>query len=276
MTLAQHLTLGNRRAHWLRHYPTADFWEPWHLAVLSHGGMGNGPPPVTFMAPLYHPAEKHNNSAAQLLLNFEKRTLLGHLPGQMTLDRSVPNSLLEACVEAEISDLPLFWNDLPGHVEEHLNATEGPHLDAVARAVRKELRSRGVDISADPDVFPMAVTDSRSYAALARTLLLVALLPDTPFRWRAYCPRGDFVPYSALSLNIDVPEQFFVQHGESGQREVMLGLNLALAEVVSTVAGQALVPVLSSRVSFSTLFAPDRPESSRLRRPGSSSTVFLR
>jgi len=246
------------------------------MAVLSHGGMGSSPPPVTFMSPLYHPAAKHSNPASALLLSFEKRTLLGHLPGRMTLDRIVPTSLLEACVEAEVDDLPLFWNDLPAHVHKHLNATESPHFDAVARAVGSELRSRGVNTAADPDVFPVAVTDSRSYAALARTLLLVGLLPNTPFQWRAYCPRGSFVPYSALSLNIDVPEQFFIQHGESGQREVMLGLNVAVADVVNTVVGQALVPVLSSRVSFSTLFTPTRTESSRLRCAGSSSTVFLR
>jgi len=276
VTAARHLSVSNRRASWLRQYPTAEFWEPWHMAVLSHGGLGSSPPPVTFMAPLYHPAVKHRNPASLLLLSFEQRTLLGYLPGQMTLDRGVPAALLEACIAAEVDDLAAFWNDLPGHVVKHLNAAEGPHLNAVARAVGQELRSRGVDTSLDPDVFPAAITDSRSYAALARMLLLVALLPDTPFQWRAYCPAGHFVPYSALTLNIDVPESFFVRYGESGQREVMLGLNLAVAEVVSTMSGQVLIPVLSSRVSFSTLFAPTTPESSKVRRPGSSSQVFLR
>ena len=53
------------------------------------------------------------------------------------------------------------------------------------------------------------------------------------------------MPYSASVLNIDVLEKFFIQYGESGQRGVMLGLNLAVTEVVSTVAGQAPVPVLN-------------------------------
>ncbi|MBB5293767.1 hypothetical protein HNQ10_000580 [Deinococcus metallilatus] len=260
---------------WRGHYPDADFWEPWHMAVLHHGGMGGSPPPVSVMADLYHPARPVNNPASRLLLTFEKRTLLGHLPPEMRLEHTVPQSLLDECLEAPVEDLHAFWGNLDSHVHKHVVPDEQPHLDAAARAIRGEVRRRGLDPDLDPDFFPTAVTDAASYAALARAILFVALLANTPLRFHLYCARADFVPYAALTLNIDMPEAFLQAHGESGTREVVLGLHLAVAERLSLPRETLFVPILNREVNFSTLYAPKAAQSSRLRAGGRSSIVIL-
>lgn len=275
MKPADHLSLRQRLPVWKHWYPDAAFWEPWHMAMLSHGGIGNAPPPVTVMADLYHPAVKQNNPASSLLLTFEKRTLLGHLPAQMRLERTVPESLLTECLDAEPRDLEAFWGDLRGHVEKHVTPDEQPHLDEAARAVRAEMRARGIDPDVAPEFFPNAVTGDVSYAALARNILALALAPSSPLRLRLYCARASFQPYGALSLNIDVPEEFLHSHRESGTREVTLGLNVAIADHVIIPEGDVFVPLLSEVVSFSTLYAPDRSTSSQSRWNGRSSRVIL-
>lgn len=275
MKAAAQLSVRLRYPFWLRWYPTLQFWEPWHMAVLSHGGLGLGPPPVTVMAPLYHHSAKRDNPATKLLLDFEKRTLLGHLAPQVRLERTVPASLLEVCRDVVVEDLNAFWGDFTGHVRKHLVPDEIPHFDAAARAVRSAVRNLGFDPDTDLETFPLAVIDGDSYAALARAILFLAVLPQSPLGCRLYCARTEFVPYGALTLNIDVTERFLQAHGEPGDREVTLGLNLAVADQVVTPAGQVFVPALQQDVSFSTLFAPDRKSSAQMRGNGRSSTVIL-
>lgn len=275
MTDLTQLTLRLRLPVWRRHYPSAAFWEPWHMAVLSHGGVGHPPPPVTIMENLYHPARPRSNPASQLLLQFERRTLLGHLPASMRLERSVPLSLLSECMDVETADLHHFWGNLQGHVDKHLTAEELPHLDEAARAIRSEVRQRGLDPDRRPEFFPERVTDGLSYAALARAILFVACLRSSPLRLRLYCARSEYAPYAALSLNIDVSETFLHSHGEPGGREVVLGLNLAVADRIEGREGPIFVPVLSSAVDFATLFAPDQSLSTGLRAGGRSSSVIL-
>lgn len=270
MTLLRHLSVRQRRPAWLRAYPTPAFWEPWHLAVLSHGGIGNAPHPITFMAPVSHPATPSSHPAFQLLLTFEQRTALGHLAPQMRLERTVPESLLSGCLTAVVPDLHLYWGTLRLHVQTHLNPTEGPELDAAAQAIRQEVQSRG--LAPDPAFFPAQVTDEDTYAALARAILYVGLLAHSPFSMFMYCARSAYVPYGALVLNVAVPAAF---HG--GSREVILGLHVAAAQAVQ-VGGKgatAYVPVLDSEVTFSTLYAPDSAQSSRMRTAGKSSAVIL-
>jgi hypothetical protein len=242
------------------------------MAMLSHGGMGNAPPSVSLMADLYHPAKSQKNPAAQLLLTFEQRTLLRHLPAQMRLERTVPLSLLEECLAVVQPDLYLYWGDLTSHFRKHFNSTETPYLDAVCQAIRTEIQQRGGIV--DPAVFPARVVDVDTYAALARAILFVGLLPRSPFNTLLYCARSPdgHVPYGALVLNIIVPT------GLLGDREVILGLHLAVADMVMVGKGsntQLFVPVLSKAVHFSTLYAPDNAQSSRSRANGNSCSVIL-
>lgn len=245
------------------------------MAVLQHGGMGQVPSPVTLMADLYHPAKPQANPASTLLLTFEKRTLLGHLPPEIRLQRTVLESLMDDCQDTPAASLGEFWGNLDSHVQKHLTSDEQPHLEAAARALRAEMQSRGVDLSLDPTFFPATVTDAASYAALARAILFLAVLPASPLRLRLYSARGDFVPYGALNLNIDVPEGFLQAHGEAGTREVVVGLALAIAERVVTPKEAVFVPILNQELYFSTLYAPDPPSSSRLRQRGRSGIVVL-
>lgn len=277
MTAASHLGLRSRVAAWQQHYPTRAFWRAWHMAVLAHGGMGAAPPPVSVMDDLYHPARPLKNPASTLLLTFEKRTLLGHLPTETRLERTVPRSLLDACAGvADPRDLAAFWGDLSAHVARHLTPAEQPHLSAAARAIRAELRARGVDPDAVPGFFPAAVTDLPTYAALARAILFLAVLPESPLGFRLYSASSSrYVPYDALTLNVDVTERFLQERGESGEREVILGLPLAVAETVEVPRARLLVPILGRLVFFGTLYAPDAPLSSRLRTPGRSATLYL-
>lgn len=252
------------------------FWKAWHLATLAHGGMGQPQPPVSVMADLYHPAKSLNNPASTLLLTFEKRTLLGRLPSETRLDRSVPRSLLDACATVSSGELGMYWGDLDGHVAKHLTPTEQPHLNAVARAIRAELQGRGAEVENLPDFFPAQVTDAASYAALARAVLFLAVLPNTPLSFRLYCAHNSpYLPYDALTLNVDVTERFLLSHGETGEREVMLGLQLAVADPVILEGTRLLIPVLNAEVSFGTLHAPSTPLSARLREAGRSATLYL-
>jgi hypothetical protein len=276
MKAADHLGLAARRAAWTAWYPEASFWQTWHMAMLNHGGMGNPPLPVSVMDDLYHPARPQRNPASTLLLNFEKRTLLGRLPPQTRLERTVPRSLLDACLRVRPEDLQPFWGNLGDHVGRHLTLDEQPHLTSAARAIRAEVRARGVDPDADPGFFPSAVTDVSSYAALARAILFLAVLAETPLACRLYCATNrSHAPPSALSLNLDVTESFLQSHSEPSEREVVLGLHLAIAEAVAIPAGNLYVPILNTEVSFSTLFAPTAPLSSRLRSSGRSAVVHL-
>lgn len=247
------------------------------MALLAHGGLGNAPSPISVMGDLYHPARPQKNPASTLLLRFEKRTALGYLPAETRLERSVPRSLLEAC--AGVTDLEAlgnYWGNLESHVTDHLTAAEQPHLSACARAIRAEMRSRGVDPDSMSGFFPEAVTDLGSYAALARAVLYLAVLPDSPLRFRLYCATNSpYVPFDALCLNIDVTERFLQQHGETGGREVILGLQLANGETVRLSGASVTLPVLNKRVFFGTLHAPSTPLSSRLRTPGRSATLYL-
>ncbi|GGO41466.1 hypothetical protein [Deinococcus humi] len=276
MTAARHLSVRNRLGAWRRHYPDLTFWKAWHLATLAHGGMGQPQPPVSVMADLYHPARPRINLASTLLLTFEKRTLLGRLPSETRLDRSVPRSLLDACATVPPGELGAYWGDLDRHVAKHLTPAEQPHLNAVARAIRAELRDRGADVEQLPDFFPAAVTDVASYAALARAVLFLAVLPNTPLSFRLYCAQNSkYQPYDALTLNVDASERFLHSHGETGEREVMLGLQLAVADPVTLEGTRLLIPVLNTEVSFGTLYAPSTPLSARLREAGRSATLYL-
>lgn len=250
MMLSTQLSVRLRRSSWFVHYPNADFWEPWHMAVLHHGGMGGSPPPHTVMADLYHPARPQVNAASNLLLAFEKRTMLGHLPSELRLEKTVPQTLLDDCHDVFVEDLPHFWGNLDSHVRKHLNVDEQPHMAAAARAIRAEVRQRGLDPDAVPGFFPTDVADTRSYAALARAILYVALLPHSPLRFRLYSARGDYAPYAALNLNIDVPESFLASHGEDATQEVVLGVSLANAEKIDLGGNTGFVPILGSWVEL--------------------------
>lgn len=240
------------------------------MAVLGHGGLGNLPHPVSFMAPISHPATSSNDPAFLHLLQFERRTALGHLPPLMRLDRTVPDSLLADCLTVVVPDLHLYWGTLSAHATSHLNPKEEPEFNAVARAIRQEIQSR--NLTPDPTFFPAQVTDEESYATLARAILFVALLANSPFSTFMYSARSTYVPYGALVLNISVPAAF---HG--GSREVILGLHVAGAQAVSVGGNAAVVyvPVLDSNVTFSTLYAPDAAQSTRMRAAGKSSAIVL-
>ncbi|MFB9992647.1 hypothetical protein ACFFLM_11780 [Deinococcus oregonensis] len=276
MMAARHLSVRGRLKAWRRHYPDVAFWQAWHVATLAHGGMGQPQPPVSVMADLYHPARPLMNPASTLLIAFEKRTLLGRLPSETRLNRSVLRSLLEACATVPADDLAAYWGNLTSHVAKHLTPTEQPHLDAAARAVRVELRSRGANLESVPGFFPAAVTDAASYAALARAVLFLAVLPNSPLAFRLYCAQNsEYQPYDALTLNVDVTERFLQDRGETGAREVTLGLQLAVADPVTLEGTRLLIPVLNREVSFGTLNAPSVPLSARLRTAGRSATLYL-
>lgn len=274
---ARHLSITNRWASWQRHYAGVDFWQPWHLGVMGHGGVSASLPAVTLMADLYHPAKPRGNPGSRLLLQFEQRSLLGHLPSETRMVREVPLTLLDACLEVEDPDeLRAFWGNLDNHVEKHLTSAERPHFTAAALAVRAEIQARGMDPDAQPGFFPAEVKDAASYAGLARAVLFLAVLPDSPLRFRLYCAQNSpYVPYDALTMNIDVPESFLYQHRQRSDREVVLGLHLAVPETVTVQGKGLLIPVLDQRLHFSTLLAPDRPLSSRMRKPGRTATLHL-
>lgn len=275
--VARLLSITNRWESWHRSYPGVDFWQPWHLGVMNHGGVSASQPPVTLMADLYAAGRPNPSRGASLLLRFEQRTLLGHLPSETRIVRGVPRALLDACAAVEDpADLHAFWGNLNSHVRKHLTPAERPHLTAVALAVRAEVRARGGNPDAQAGFFPREVQDAASYAGLARALLFLAVLPQSPLRFRLYSARPRHrAPYSALVLNIDVPEAFLTGHGQRSDREVVLGLHLAVADRVTVPGAAVLVPVLNTRVHFATLFAPDAPLSSRMRQPGRAATLYL-
>lgn len=275
MTLASHLSLHQRKAAWKIHYPGLDFWQNWHMAMLEHGSQ-HPPSSVSVMAPLYHPASPRRNPASDLLFSFEKRSLLSRLPSETRVEKTVPRSLLDACASATPQELAAFWGDLGDHFQRHAIPEELPSLNEAAQALRLEMQCRGRDPDSVPDFFPGAVADPFSYAALARAVLFLALIPGSPCRAELYCAsNSEYVPYDALTLNLILPESFLQGHGLGGRREVRLGLYLAASEQYQTPLGSAIIPVLNHRVSFGTLFAPDLVTSSRLRQPGRSATLYL-
>ena len=274
--LALQLSSRTRFAAWLRHYPSAAFWQPWHMGVLHHGGVIASQPPVSVMTPLYHPASGPRSPASELLLRFEQRTVLGFLPNVIRFPVTVPRTLLSACAAFPPSGLNAFWGNLQTHVARHLSPQDQPSFDAAAQAVRAELRLRRIDPDGVPGFFPSAVTDADSYAALARALLYLATLPHSPLQLRLYCPQNAaFSPPSALSINIDVPLGFLSAHGQLATRELVLGLTLASSEVIHVPGGSVTVPVLSAEINFATLFVAGAGLASQIRRAGYASTLFL-
>jgi len=247
------------------------------MGVLNHGGVVASQLPVSTLAPLYHPASPAKNPASDLLLRFEQRTVLGALPSRVNLPVSAPRSLLSAC--AQVMDplaLSGFWGDLNGHASKHLTSDELPYLNAAAAAVRAEIRARRIDPDGIPGFFPVVVNDLPSYAALARALLYLAVLPRSPLRCRLYCPRNAaYAPPTGLTLNIDVPLAFLAGHGQLAERASVLGLTLASAETVVLHGGTLLLPMLGQEIYFSTLFAPQSSLQAQLHQTGHSAALYL-
>ncbi|WP_148231975.1 hypothetical protein [Deinococcus proteolyticus] len=177
---------------------------------------------------------------------------------------------------APVSALGEFWGNLSGHHVKHTSPSEKPHLEACGRALLGEFRERNADPDLLPPGFlPQHILNQDDYAALGRLILFMSLLPGVGFNFLLDSSRSDYQPYGALNLNIIVPNGFLGKHGESGDREIVLGLHLAIAERVSMGRSDAYVPILSQDVFFSTLYAPDAAQSSRLRGHGRASTVVL-
>ncbi|GGJ43715.1 hypothetical protein [Deinococcus roseus] len=254
------LTLKKRHARWLVHYPHAEFWKSWHMPLLGHGGILPTAHDTHHMRSLYR-TNQLQSPAADLLLSFERRTLIGHLPRQTSINRVWLQHILEQAVRKQLN----LWDDvgLQEHYRNHSGPDELPTLNETAAALRVFAQQKNLPQHLIVRFFPKTVQNEIQYGQLALAILFSAMLTDDPgFKYYLYCP---FPPdHHILSLNIEVPETWLHHHGATTWRVVRLGLNLALSEEVHSHKGEPLnVPVLLPHLRISTLFTASQGMVSR-------------
>ncbi|MBB5234168.1 hypothetical protein [Deinococcus budaensis] len=270
--LLSSLTLRRRHPRWLELYP-AGFWRPWHMGLLGHGSVPVEKP-VSLMEGLYR-RDRQETPAAQDLLRFEARTVIGHLPTQTGATATLLQGFAEELEPA--ADLRPFWTTLNAHFEKHgQNSDEVAHLQAASTATMQHLVGLIGLSEAERAAFdPGPVDTPGRYAALARLVVLLALTPERPFGFSLYCSYGDYEPYHALSLNVTVPQAFLADQGVLAERDVIVGLTVAGKDALPVPGGELLLPRLVPELYFSTLFAPRPREATRMYAGGRFCRLIL-
>lgn len=266
------LNIRNRHSKWLQHYPK-DFWQAWHMSLLGHNPRPTEHP-VTHMYSLYR-KDNQKTPAAQTLISFEARTLLGHLPSQTG---TTENLLLDFAqdLNTNTSSQP-FWTSLQSHYNKHVvEGDSGIYLRAASVACMQHLSiTTGQSIASLSSSDPGNLTTPEEYGRLARIITLIAVSAERPFRFTLYCSYGDYEPYHGLSLNIYIPQDFLAQYGVLSEREVLVGITLGSQNHVAGSHGGVYVPLLVPEQNFSTLFAPKSREGARMYADGRSAILIL-
>ena len=264
------MTLKKRHPRWMQVYPQGA-WT-WHMSLIGHG-MPAQERPTSFMSSLYQKNTQQTPAAAELL-SFEGRTPIQGLPAQTGATETLLVNLADQLSEAA-SPLPFWpWRSLFGHYTKHgQNASQHHHLVAAADACMTAFaRATGLPRS-DPQLAaydPGQISSALEYVQLARLITMVAMMSERFFPFTLICPRGDFDPHAALSINITVPQAFLTAHGVLDTREVILGITVGFAD-----PADHQWPLLTQDQSFATLFAPEQRTSSRLYASGRTAILIL-
>lgn len=266
------LTIANRHPHWLRHYRQGD-WQPWQMSLIGHGHVPRQEPP-SLMDGLYR-TDTQKTDAAQALLSFERRTLIGHLPPSTGVRPALLQDFAEELDRA--ADLRLFWTTLDAHFDKHVvRGNEGPFLAAAASACMAHLQTLMLLTTQELTATdPGTVSTPEEYARLARLIVLLAMTPERPFAFSLYCASSEYQPMHALALNIRIGQAFLHGYGVLDSREILVGLTVAGRDEVPGPSGGVIVPVLTPELYFSTLFAPEPKVSRGMYGHGRSCDLIL-